>query len=240
MPSGIPGPLGSALNNLSLGYAAANIGQQLYTYYTTGAAQTIFPSSGYRPFEWAFSSPLTYLKVEEPTSVGISTALYFFDAVLRIEHTEANRITEHPVQNGANISDHAFELPSRLTLEIGMSDAMDSYQKGQFTQVKSRSVSAYQTLLKLKQARIPVTIVTRLKQYTNMVIEQIHAPDDNKTLYGLKCIVSFRQIITAEVSEVTVSARPQVTGKTEKGAVQGLSTQSSVLSRFFNYMGIEE
>ncbi len=166
--------------------------------------------------------------------------MYFFDAVLRLEHTEGNRITEHPVQTGANISDHAFELPARLTLEIGMSDVMDSYQKGQFTETKSRSVSAYQTLLRLKQARLPMQIITRLKQYENMVIEQMHAGDDFKTRHGLKCIVTFRQIMTAKVNFKKVSSRPQVTGKTDKGSVQGSTTGSdaSQLRKFEDWFGI--
>ncbi len=41
LPDKPPAAMGSALNKLSAGYASANIGWQLFTYVTTGQAQTL-------------------------------------------------------------------------------------------------------------------------------------------------------------------------------------------------------
>ncbi|HEX4209508.1 MAG TPA: hypothetical protein VHY56_03880, partial [Candidatus Binataceae bacterium] len=55
-----------------------------------------------------------------PSASGtIPAAVYVFDAILRAEHQRELRKTEHPVQTGANITDHAYLLPARITLEIG-------------------------------------------------------------------------------------------------------------------------
>lgn len=155
---------------------------------------------------------------------------YFFDAVLREDHTESVKVTEHPVQTGANISDHAYNLPAKLTMEIGMSDAMDSIVTGQFTGWYTKSVSAYQMLKQLKEARLPLRVLTRLNLYENMIIEEINAPDDVKTLYGLRCTVTLKEIFVVEVSKTTVSARPQTTGATNRNVQQPTTPPPTVLS----------
>lgn len=164
---------------------------------------------------------LIYLK----TNVGG----YFFDAAIKFEHQSSLKITSHPVQTGSNIADHAYVEPSILVMEIGMSDAMESYIKGQFSDGSSRSVSAYQTLSKLQADRLPLQIYTRLRTYKNMLIEQITAPDDVKTGYGLKASVRFKEIFVVDVAAVKVSARPQTTGTTNRGTQQPAEVNETVL-----------
>ena len=156
---------------------------------------------------------------------------YFFDAIIRTEHSTTLRITEHPIQSGANISDHAYMLPCTLTMEIGMSDAMDAFISNQFSESYTKSISAYQTLLRLQKNRMPLQIMTRLNLYQNMVIEHIGTTDDFKTVNALRVIVSFKQIIVANVSLTKVSARPQVTVQTNKGNVQPTPVDASLLKK---------
>ena len=63
-------------------------------------------------------SSLVYLK----TNIGG----WFFDAFLRSTHTSRLKITDHPVQTGAALTDHSYLEPQELTMEIGMSDAATS------------------------------------------------------------------------------------------------------------------
>lgn len=96
------------------------------------------------------------------TTASTTSDVYVFDAVIRIDHSQQIRTTDHPVQSGASISDHALILPARVVMEIGMSDAMDAYAPGVWTSNPSKSVSAYQTLVALQQGRQPLTVTTRL------------------------------------------------------------------------------
>ena len=48
-----------------------------------------------------------------------------FDAVLKTDHTSKVTATSHPVESGANISDHAFVEPAEISLEVGVSDCDD-------------------------------------------------------------------------------------------------------------------
>ncbi len=190
----------------------------------------------WRPQEWAGLSASAEQLVYVKTNIGG----YFFDAIVREEHTTSLKITEHPVQTGANITDHSYVQPSRLTMEVAMSDAMDSVVAGQFTEGVTKSVSAYQTLLRLQQTRVPLQVVTRLNVYQNMLIEEMTAPDDMKTLYGLRCTVMLKEIFVVEVSKTTVSARPHATGSTNRGQQQPQEPSATTARQIAKAMGVEE
>lgn len=153
---------------------------------------------------------------------------YFFDAVLRVEHRQDLVRTEHPVQSGASIVDHAYLRPARVILEIGMSDAMGSFIAGQFTSSPSRSVSAYQTLLELQSSRVPLTLSTRLNQYANMLIESIGAVEDVRTRFAGKFQVVFSQIIVATIATKTVAARPDQTDTNNEGVKQTITPPPTI------------
>jgi len=141
----------------------------------------------------------------------------FFDAFLRLEHTSSLTITEHPVEIGAAVTDHAYLNPAILVMEIGMSDVSASLVEGQFEGGWSRSARAFEILQEMQRNRVPVQVVTRLKTYQNMLIETIAVPDDHTTLYGLRATVTLREVFMAQTKTVKVSANPHVTDTTPMG-----------------------
>ena len=171
-------------------------------------------SEGYRPRQWDMADPLQMVLVK--SNIGG----LFFDAIMSTETEETLTITSHPVQNGANVSDHAYREPTRITMEVFMSDVMQARYPGQFNEFLGKSVSAYRRLLDLQRARIPFTVQTRLGCYQNMLIESIAAPDDVSTKDGLRCTVSMREVLVATVATVKVSAREWTTGSTKRGPVE--------------------
>jgi len=191
---------------------------------TTYAGNIVYYSGAqYRPSEWAQNKPLFQLIVppqsQQSTSgnsgnLAINPIVYVFDAIWRSDHDEGIKMTELPVQTGANISDNAYVLPNRITLEIGMSDVMDSFTPGQWSNNASKSVAAYQILQALKNARQFVSLVTRLAVYNNMLVERLTAQDTAQTRYGLRALVTFRQVF---VASVTVSYLNPATNGTSGG-----------------------
>jgi hypothetical protein len=171
------------------------------------------------------------LKVNAGTHPGTSDTIYVFDAVIRTEHQQRITKTEHPVQTGANVADHAIIEAARVVLEIGMSDAMDSFTTGQWTGSHAKSVNAYQTLLSLAKARQPLTVTTRLNVYTNMVLTGISVPDTVETRFALKASVTFEELFTGTITSQQVSSRPDLTGSTNLGTKQALPVSSDI-SRF--------
>ena len=180
-------------------------------------------AGGLRPPQWR-NPQLTSITANLPVSgdaTGSTQAkTFYFDAVIRADHFQELRSTEHPIQSGASIVDHSYLMPARLILEIGMSDVMASYDPGAYTSGNSKSVSAYQQMLDLQELRIPIAVTTRMRNYSNMVIESIRASDDVRSLHGARFALYLKEIIVASVSTNTQSVRPQTSATSTIGTVQ--------------------
>jgi hypothetical protein len=195
-------------------------------------------SGAYRPPQWA-GPQLWSITTTLPNQAGSSSdaddssntstgspTTFFFDAVQRVDHNEEVVITKHPVQSGAALTDHAFSLPAQVTLEVGFSDAMDSYQSGQYSGGSSKSVTAYQTFQQIKDLHLPCTLATRLAQYTNMMIVQLRAPESRENFASTMMTIRLEQIILGSVSSSTQSTRNQQTGNTNAGPLSTTAPSS--------------
>jgi hypothetical protein len=220
----------SVTNSLSTAYMVGRTAWNVYN--TLKASATLsMQDQAYRPSKWPPStsetdeelmlraSNISKQVVEDAGSGQAAERIgYFFDAFLKESHTGSVRITDHPVQGGASISDHAYNLPDKLTIEIFVSDVMDVLVKNQFSEYDTKSVSAYEVLRELKEARQPLEINTRLRIYEDMIIENMSITDDYTSRNSLRCSVSFRQIIMASVStEIVVLKRKQQAVQENKG-----------------------
>ncbi|WP_297428634.1 phage baseplate protein [Clostridium sp.] len=165
-----------------------------------------------------------------------SNGNYMFDAYFNINHESNLTITEHPVQTGANIADHAYMEPNTVTFEIGMSDAMqdstDSRFK-KFTDDTTRSITAYRVLRQLQAERLPIQVINKLNNYRNMLIETISATEDNKTTNGLRATVTLKELLVANVTTVKLSARPQKSSETNEGDQKPQEADQSLLVSIF-------
>lgn len=202
-----------------------------------GESTSVSSSGPWSPPQWA-QPALTMLTV--PASSNSSTGQpaaaptsYVFDAVFRVLHSRSIRKTQHPVLTGANVSDHAYVEPARVTLEVGMSDAMASFSAGVWVGWSTKSISAYQILKNLALNKTLFTLTTRLDTYSNMLIEHIDAPDENKTLHGLRATFTLGEIIAGGVTSAnsSSSARPQTTGSNSSGTVQSTTPDPSAVSQ---------
>lgn len=167
----------------------------------------------------------------------------YFDGIMRTEHVSRVRPTQYPVQTGVAMTDHAIIEPAELTIEIMMTDChttsfvtnsefldqvIASLQQirvySNFIQMsqdiasgENRSAKTWLTLKAMQLSRQPLEVETRLQTYQNMLIEELSAPDDVKTLNALKATVRLREIIVADVAETQTSARVAAYVKTNGG-----------------------
>jgi hypothetical protein len=91
-------------------------------------------------------------------------------------------------------------------------------------------MNAYKVLEKLQQDRIPLTAVTRLGTYNNMLVESLVVPDDKNTTFALKATVTLKEIIVAQVTTVKISSRPQITDSTNMGDQKPQPADESLLA----------
>lgn len=164
-----------------------------------------------------------------------------FDAILKTDHSSKVTVTNHPIESGANISDHAFVEPSEISIELAVSDS--ERDRGTFGSGK-RSVKAFQELTKLQISRKLITVVTRLKTYRNMLIISVSAPDDYTTMNAFRAVIILSEIPVVSTSRVSVNARAtasstqvQKTGSTNSGTKQAAEPKQSVLKQAAGKLG---
>jgi hypothetical protein len=154
------------------------------------------------------------------------TYMFVFDAIMRASHRINAEITQHPVQTGYNITDHVIMQPMTLTLEVAMSDAISMYTLPGFSPMwgnnPSKSVAAFLQMKLFMKERQVMTVNTRLYTYDNMVLREISVEDSPKTYFGgLAMVLTFQEIIVADIAAQVQSQRIQSIGETTQGTVNG-------------------
>ena len=155
-------------------------------------------------------------------------------------HTRANEVTDHPVEKGANVSDHARSKPDMLTLEGIVSNTPLNKQQQQRI-VESRGVNitstsasdapagavgyaeqGYAKLSELMDKKTLITVVTALRTYENMILETLTVPRDARTGDALRFTGTFKQIRLVDVQKTTVTVATKTPRANKK---QKLGTQ---------------
>lgn len=117
------------------------------------------------------------------------------------DHNDELTITEHPVEQGASITDHAFKRPMRVRLRVGWSNSDD--EAGGDPQY---ATNVYLQLLNLQKSRTLFGVNTGKRQYVNMLMETLTTITDPRTENSLLADITCREIIIVETVAVTVSS----------------------------------
>ncbi|MGF6837069.1 hypothetical protein QF001_000936 [Paraburkholderia youngii] len=173
-------------------------------------------------------------------SRSINSSIGSFSLYVTIEehHHDELVITDHPVEQGAAISDHAYKKPSELTMTIGWTNSslasIGTFQFGNY------SSSTYKDLLALQKQRVPFDISTGKRKYRNMLIQSLDTTTDAKTENSLIVTLHCREVIIVQTTTTQLQpagnmASPQKTAETANtGTKQPQATTTSVLYRTFN------
>lgn len=120
--------------------------------------------------------------------------------VMRENHRSSLGITENPIENGSNVTDHAYVNPKSLTLEFADANA----------------AATYNALVRFQESRAPFVVVSGLFVYTNMLIKELSATRDARTSRILDGRVELQEIIivsTAYTSTEGAANDAQSSGK---------------------------
>lgn len=209
----------------------------------------LFTGDSYRPSNWSTGHSLYSIVIPAssqtqltPTPISngnqtntfnfqtlfIGDTIYVFDATFVAKHSRRLRATERPIQSGFNVADSAVLQQPIVTLEIGMSDTMDEFTAGMWQGNQSKSISAFDTLVRLMDDRVLLTLNTWLKSYQNMLLINVDPTEDKKSRFGLRATLTFKQMLLVTVASTTLSARPNATGSTQLGTQQGSSVPAAI------------
>lgn len=142
-------------------------------------------------------------------------------------------ITEHPVENGANISDHAIKRPREVVIKCGWSNAdyaallgtsaarlLNGYpSNGDYVN------SIYSQLISLQESREPMTVVTSRRMYNNMLIGSLTVVNDMKTTGALMCTATLREIIIVSTRATTLPPRENQADPSKTAEIENTGTK---------------
>lgn len=156
-------------------------------------------------------APVTIAPTRNMTSAtgGIIVA----DAVMLEDHDDELVMTDHPVEQGAVITDHAYKMPAVLVLLYGWSNSSDQPSaQNNPTFLKG----LYEKLLALQFNRVLVTVLTGKREYRNMLLRRVKTLSDKDNENSMTVRVECREVIMAQttvvlLTDTTVQAFPQKT-----------------------------
>lgn len=161
--------------------------------------------------------------------------------VISEKHSDTLEITEHPVEVGAAISDHAYRRPSEVVMQVGFAggcsllDLLDTTSFGLSAGLSPREV--YQNLLDLQNSRVPFDVVTGKRLYSNMLIRAMEVTTERSTENVLSAVLTLREVIITSTTTSQVAAKADMKEGANTSAVQnsGVKTpvqkNESILSR---------
>ncbi|HBM3264026.1 TPA: hypothetical protein LVN11_000815 [Klebsiella oxytoca] len=161
--------------------------------------------------------------------------------VISEKHSDTLEITEHPVEVGAAISDHAYRRPSEVVMQVGFAgggsllDLLDTTSFGLSAGLSPREV--YQNLLDLQNSRVPFDVVTGKRLYSNMLIRAMEVTTERSTENVLSAVLTLREVIITSTTTSQVAAKAGMKEGANTSAVQnsGVKTpvqkNESILSR---------
>lgn len=165
----------------------------------------------------------------------------FADVTIEEKHKDELKITEHPTEVGAPISDHAYKEPPEVQVKIGWSESAGKLNGLVGNSILSETVglvAIYEILQQLQNAPVLLIVSTGKRLYTNMLIKSLGCTTDNQTENVLMIDITFRKVLLTSTSETEIpleeQSEPEATSSAvDNGTVQTKEANQSVLSSIF-------
>ena len=189
---------------------------------------------------------------EMVTSKGISPREIIALVTISEEHVDELEITEHPVEQGAPITDHAYKKPAQLTLTLGWSNSEKPSQTDElirlaevyasmFSSVAGQIVSIAEMItgglnLLNKKDVIKAAYETLLLLQSNRQIFTVYTA--KRTYYNMMCVglSTKTDYETADALIITVKCREVLLVNTQiiqnNGEIQDKGTKQATLTSY--------
>lgn len=159
------------------------------------------------------------------------------DVVIEETHRDSLIITQHPVEKGAAITDHAFLRPAEVEMRCGFSNASHGDE--------GYARAVYDGLRRLQASRQPFAVYTGKRAYRDMLIADLGVTTEARTENVLAVAVRLQQIIivstkttgtgTGTAAAGASQANPASTGSVQnKGEQQAVSVGDQAFAGSFN------
>ncbi|HDH1416599.1 TPA: hypothetical protein PIT84_004171 [Klebsiella quasipneumoniae subsp. similipneumoniae] len=151
--------------------------------------------------------------------------------VVSEKHSDTLEITEHPVETGAPVSDHAYKRPSEVVMEVGFAgggsllDFIDTSSLGLTLGLSPKET--YQQILDLQTSRIPFDVVTGKRLYSNMLIRAVEVTTDRTLENVLMAVLTLREVIITQTQQIAVADKADMKEGANTSAVINSGTKAA-------------
>lgn len=127
-------------------------------------------------------------------------------------HRDTLELTDHPVERGSPITDHAFMRPAEVTIKCGWSNTPPAvgFITNPLTGITNNSPRSltvqevYEKLRDLMRRREPFDVLTGKRKYTNMLITGLEVDTDKESENALLVTVSCREVLIVGTEVITL------------------------------------
>lgn len=142
------------------------------------------------------------------------------DVLISESHDRSATVTENPVEDGTVFNDHISSNPVTLSIEGFITNSSISLFRNLNNLIApdSRVNTIFDSLLFLFEEKLLVQVVTNLKVYENMAIENLSIPKDAESGDAFSFSMDLKQI--TKVSKVTTQIPKSKVGGTARTKAQ--------------------
>jgi hypothetical protein len=166
--------------------------------------------------------------------------------VIEEDHDDELIITQHPVEFGAIISDHAYKKPSEVRIRCAWNNSGSHYplHGSAYTQkpvvlsgYEGYARAVYDQILALQISRKPFSVVTGKRIYKDMLVANIRVHTAPGSEYSLMADIVLREVILVSTKTLTLdvessrmrdTAPPLNQGKKEAAETPNVGEQARI------------
>ncbi len=160
----------------------------------------------------------TLLYEREGLGGQIETVLITFDATVLEKHQQSVTVTDHQLENGSTVADHIRVDPAEVSMQAVVSDT-PVLTPLSFVEEGSRPRQAYDTFVRLMRVGTVFDVRTNLRDYDNMVVTSVAAPQNVNTANIAELDIGMREIRFVSAQQVAAQPRTRAaTAQTQQAA----------------------
>lgn len=143
------------------------------------------------------------------------------DATVNEAHERSAAVTQHPVEQGVNITDHVRPEPATISIDgvVSGTPLVNLSKIALGLPANDAPDEAWKTLLNIWRNGATVTVTTSLHSYENMVITSLTVRRDASLGKVLSCSIKFTEIIrvSTQAADVPTPVEPSQAKKKSLG-----------------------
>lgn len=143
------------------------------------------------------------------------------DVTVEEQHSDELVITEHPVEKGAAIADHAYKRPVGVMIRAGWS-ASSLAALGNINYPRE----IYEGLLTLQRAFTPFDVVTGKRMYSNMLLQRIFETTNEQFPSAILLNLELREVILTQTQTVSLPSAASMKSPELNAPTQNLGTKN--------------